>query len=78
MTVRHLAAIPLLLLAAACSTPRGTSAPGAGDPLVSLNDTFRAEYRQARADRLTRIGTVIVVAFDDLHLIREGKPTKAP
>jgi hypothetical protein len=76
----RLAAIPLLLLAAACSTPRATTTPptAAGDPLVSLNDMFRAEYRQARAERLTRIGTVIVVQFDDLHLIRQGQPaTKA-
>jgi len=72
---RGIAAAALALSLAACAgTGPGApaSAPGK-DALASLNDTFRATYRENRAGRLARIDPVIIVQFDDLHLIRAGK-----
>ena len=70
---RGIAAAALALLLAACAgTGPGAPAPGK-DALDSLNDTFRAAYRENRAGRLARIDPVIIVQFDDLHLIRAGR-----
>src|SRR5262249_5654237 len=49
----------------------------APDPLADLNDAFRAVYRQARADLLTKAGPVVVVTGDNLVLLRGGQPTDA-
>lgn len=72
---RGVAAAALALTLAACAgSGPGAPAPAPGkDPLSALNDTFRAAYRENRAGRLARIDPVIVVQFDDLHLIRAGK-----
>ena len=53
---RGLAAAALALSLAACAgTGPGAPAPAANkDALVSLNDTFRATYRETRAWRLSR------------------------
>jgi hypothetical protein len=70
---RAIAAAALALSLAACA---GTGAPPpapARDALVSLNDTFRATYRETRAWRLSRLDPVVIVQFDDLHLIRAGQ-----
>lgn len=66
-----------LSLAACASAPPNGAAPAAPgkDALTTLNDTFRATYRETRAWRLSRLDPVIVVQFDDLHLVRAGKVT---
>ncbi len=73
---RGLAAGALALSLAACAStaPNGASpaAPGK-DALTALNDTFRATYRETRAWRLARLDPIIVVQFDDLHLVRAGQ-----
>jgi hypothetical protein len=50
--------------------------PQTADPLAALNDSFRASYRQARADLLAKAGPVIVVEGDNLVLVRNGKRTE--
>jgi hypothetical protein len=69
------AAFALSLAACASTGPNGASpAPASSkDELAALNDTFRAAYRETRAWRLSRRDPVIVVQFDDLHLIRAGQ-----
>jgi hypothetical protein len=70
---RAFAAAALALTLAACA---GTGAPAPApsrDALVSLNDTFRTTYRETRTWRLARLDPVIIVQFDDLHLIRAGQ-----
>jgi hypothetical protein len=73
---RGLAAGALALSVAACAStaPNGASpaAPGK-DALATLNDTFRTTYRETRAWRLSRLDPIIVVQFDDLHLVRAGQ-----
>ncbi len=73
---RGIAAAALVLSLAACAAtaPNGAAptAPGK-DALVALNDQFRAAYRETRAWRLSRLDPVIIVQFDDLHLIRAGQ-----
>ncbi len=72
---RGIAAAALAFTLAACAGT-GPGAPATApskDALVSLNDTFRTTYRETRAWRLARLDPVIVVQFDDLHLIRAGK-----
>lgn len=75
LSSRGLAAAALALSLAACAgTGPGAPAPAANkDALAALNDTFRAAYRENRAGRLARIDPVIIVQFDDLHLVRAGK-----
>jgi hypothetical protein len=43
------------------------------DPLVTLNDSFRAAYRQGRAETLAHAGPVILVEGDDLVLLHDGR-----
>lgn len=68
------AVIALSLAASPALAQSGAPAPDK-DPLVTLNDTFRAAYRDLRKWRTDRIDPVIIVQFDDLHLIRAGKTT---
>ena len=73
---RGLAAAALALSLAACaSTGPNGAAPAAPskDALVTLNDSFRAAYRDLRTWRTSTLDPIIVVQFDDLHLIRAGK-----
>lgn len=72
---RGAAAAFLALSFTACAALAETAAPAATDPLVTLNDTFRAAYRDLRGWRTSRLDPVIIVQFDDLHLIRAGKTT---
>jgi len=72
-TSRGLAAVAIAFSLAACAgTGPGTPAPSK-EPLVALNDTFRATYRDLRKWRIDTLDPVIVVQFDDLHLIRKGQ-----
>lgn len=57
--------------------PAPASIPGA-DLLVALNEHFHEAYRRARIDRLARIGTVVLVKFDGLTLLRHGRRTEVP
>lgn len=43
------------------------------DALGALNDSFRASYRELRAWRISSLDPIIIVQFDDLHLVRNGK-----
>jgi hypothetical protein len=52
--------------------------PGPADPLVALNDHFHENYRQARVDRLAKVGPVVVVGFDRLALVRRGARLEVP
>jgi hypothetical protein len=69
---RGLAAFSFCLAAAGAATAQ-QAPPPAKDALATLNDTFRATYRETRTWRLSRVDAVIVVQFDDLHLIRGGQ-----
>jgi hypothetical protein len=66
-----LAALTLSLVAVGAAEAQ--QAPLAKDALATLNDSFRATYRETRTWRLSRVDSVIVVQFDDLHLIRGGQ-----
>lgn len=64
----------LFSLVASTGTATAQQAPPQDkDALAALNDIFRATYRETRAWRLSRVDAVIVVQFDDLHLIRGGQ-----
>jgi len=72
---RAAAAAALLLTLGACAGTRSNppaAAPPAPGNLVAMNDTFRATYREMRAWTIAKTDPVIVVQFDDLHLIRGG------
>jgi len=43
------------------------------DALGTLNDSFRASYRELREWRISSLDPIIIVQFDDLHLVRNGK-----
>jgi len=67
------------VLAAGCASkpPAKTAKPTAVDPLKHLNAAFRQAYRTEREALLARRGPILVVAFDDLVLLRNGKSVKA-
>jgi len=46
--------------------------PAAPDPLITLNEAFRAEYKDALADALARGGPVIVAQEDELIFLHNG------
>ena len=72
---RGLAAAVLAISCAAFAAPTAygqTTAPEK-DALDTLNDTFRASYRELRTWRINSLDPIIVVQFDDLHLIRAGQ-----
>jgi hypothetical protein len=77
-----LAALVLLLTAVLSrpnATPNHAALPVAGekikDPLVELNDRFRAAYAHARKDLLAHQGPVIIADGDELVLLRRGQRT---
>jgi hypothetical protein len=45
------------------------------DPLVDLNQSFRAAYAQCRKELLAQSGPVVAVEGDDVVLLRNGKRT---
>src|SRR4051812_47162388 len=58
-----------LLLACVTAAP----APDAGaDPLLALNERFRAEYRRAKEDALAHAGPLILVEGDRV-VLRQGE-----
>lgn len=65
-----------LLVAIAAMTPVSARAADP-DPLVTLNKSFRQTYASERTALLNRGGPLIVVAFDDLVLMRGDKTEKA-
>jgi hypothetical protein len=63
--------IAVALLLAGCAAE---SAPTpVADPLVEMNKVVRENYRASRAVMLARTLPVIVIAFDDATLMREGR-----
>lgn len=67
------AALALALSACAAAGPNRAAPVPAKDALATLNDSFRGAYRESRAWRIARVDPVLVVQFDDLHLIRGGQ-----
>jgi hypothetical protein len=67
---------PPLPLGPTAHAAEPAKAEPAADVLASLNDTFRAAYRQTRADLLARSGLVILVEGDNLVLKRDGHRTE--
>ena len=47
------------------------------DPLVTLNNAFRAEYSRAKTEALSKIGPLIIVEGSNIILVRNGKRTEA-
>lgn len=72
MIVSRAATAALLLLLAACGTQPSPPPTPASDPLVEMNKVVRENYRASRAVTLARTLPVIVIAFDDATLMREG------
>ncbi len=52
--------------------------PPPADPLVTLNDRFHDAYRRARLEKLAQAGPVVLVGFNSLALIRDGRRTEVP
>jgi hypothetical protein len=50
---------------------------GETDPLVTLNNAFRAEYSRAKAEALSKIGPLIIVEGSNVFLLRNGQRTEA-
>ena len=69
------AAVLALSLAFAATAPQtaAQTAPPPKDALATLNDSFRASYRELRSWRTSTLDPIIIVQFDELHLIRNGK-----
>lgn len=74
--MRMLAARTLAVALIAVSTSAVAQTPQ--DALGQLNVTARAAYADGRAALLARTSPVIVVAFDELILLRDGKETRDP
>jgi hypothetical protein len=51
--------------------------PNEADPLVTLNNAFRAEYSRAKTQALSKIGPLINVEGTNVILARNGKRTEA-
>jgi hypothetical protein len=47
------------------------------DPLVTLNDAFRAEYSRAKTEALSKVGPLIIVEGTNVVLVRNGKRIEA-
>jgi hypothetical protein len=47
------------------------------DPLVTLNNAFRAEYSRAKTEALSKIGSLVIVEGSNVFLVRNGKRTEA-
>lgn len=72
-----LTAIAVSVALAGCASKPAVKAKTAVGPLKHLNAAFRTAYKSERTALLLRRGPVIVVAFDDLVLLRGGKTQKA-
>lgn len=70
-------AVATLVVGAGAAMPTRDARAADADPLVALNKSFRQAYASERSALLNRGGPVIVVAFDDLVLMRAGKTEKA-
>ena len=66
-------ALSLAAFAAAASHAGAETPAAPKEPLTLLNDTFRASYRDLRTWRTSTLDPIIVVQFDQLHLIRKGE-----
>ena len=52
--------------------------PGSeADPLVTLNNAFRAEYSLAKTEAVSKVGPLIIVEGSHMVLVRNGKRTEA-
>jgi hypothetical protein len=47
------------------------------DPLVTLNNAFRAEYSRAKTVALSKVGPLIIVEGSNVFFVRNGKRTEA-
>jgi len=69
------AAAALFALSLAGFAESGAAQTASKDALGTLNDTFRASYRELHDWRTGSLDPIIIVQFDQLHLIRNGKVT---
>jgi hypothetical protein len=51
--------------------------PNEADPLVTLNNAFRAEYTRAKTEALRKVIPLIIVEGINVILVRNGKRTEA-
>lgn len=72
MIVSRAVAAAALVLVAACASEPSPPAKPAADPLVEMNNVVRENYRASRAVTLARTLPVVVIAFDEATLMREG------
>jgi hypothetical protein len=72
---RRAAAAALFTLSLAGLAEPGAAQTAPKDALGALNDTFRASYRELRDWRTGSLDPIIIVQFDQLHLVRNGKVT---
>src|SRR5215471_11965100 len=47
------------------------------DPLVALNNAFRAEYSRAKTEALRKVGPLIIVEGSNVFFVQNGKRTEA-
>jgi len=47
------------------------------DPLITLNNAFRAEYSRAKTEALSKVGPLVIVEGNKAVLVRNGKRTEA-
>jgi hypothetical protein len=69
------AAVITLSFAAFAAGAFAQATPTPKDALATLNDWFRASYRELRQWRIDSLDPIIIVQFDQLHLVRNGKTT---
>jgi len=74
--LRAVCALAIVGCIAAGAAPPARADAEADARLVEMNEAFRAAYVQNRTLRLAATNPVLVVAFDDLILLRDGKETK--
>lgn len=69
------AAAAVVAISLAAFAPGGAAQTPAKDALGTLNDSFRSSYRELRSWRISSLDPIIIVQFDELHLVRNGKTT---
>lgn len=68
--------IPLVALGLLACANAALAQPGVQDFLVDLNRTALGAYHQGRQTQLDRTSPIVLVAFDELVLRREGVETR--
>jgi hypothetical protein len=77
-TTRKAALATLLVSALALAHGAAAADPAIDSTLIELNNVSREAYTAGRQALLSRTRPVIIVEFDDLLLLRDGKETRTP